>query len=117
MTYPSGPGQAGPRKHATPGEHAPAGTGLFRWCAVVLLAHIPETSIALALVAVIAGVTMPLFERLGFGSFVSLLYGVGCGVVVVGALMVRARIADARYERGWRRQSERRGDTSDGQSG
>jgi hypothetical protein len=86
---------------------------------MILLAHsAPEGLLIVAIIAVVTGLAWPLFERLGFGTLVSLLFGMGCGVVVVGALMIRARIEDILHERRWRGQrSKRREESSEGQNG
>jgi hypothetical protein len=59
-----------------------------------LFAHLHEGWIALGLVAVVAGLTLPLFEKFGFGGLASLGWSIGSGVLAVIGLALWGRVAE-----------------------
>ena len=50
---------------------------------MLLFAHQPEGLIATAIVAVIAGLLLPVFQKVGFGSISSLAYSIACGIAAI----------------------------------
>ena len=64
-----------------------------------LFAHLPEGLIIAALMAVVAGIALPIWERLGFGWWSSASLAVLSGIVVVGFLMVISTARNALAQR------------------